>query len=139
MQEEHNQSALPIKVDCRVRNPPTLNGIPDLINREDELDESSIQKPASDLEKGTHESPPAELSKIKSEPAWSVFGRWEKKWIVLTASLGAFFSPMTTNIYFPALNDISSDLHVSINKVNLSITTYMVSISTSVPIYRLYC
>ena len=69
-----------------------------------------------------------ELSKLDSTPVWSIFSPWEKKWIVMIASLGAFFSPLTTNIYFPALNDIAKDLDVSINMVNLSITTYMVSL-----------
>jgi len=66
------------------------------------------------------------LEKIESGPPWSSFGRWEKKFIVMIASLGAFFSPLTTNIYFPALNQISTDLGVTISQVNLSITTYMV-------------
>ena len=68
-----------------------------------------------------------ELSRTESAPKWAVFGRREKKGIVMIASLGAFFSPLTTNIYFPALNEIAKDLNVSINEVNLSITTYMVS------------
>lgn len=38
----------------------------------------------------------------------------------------AFISPITANIYFPALPAIAQDLDVSISDVNLSLTTYMI-------------
>jgi hypothetical protein len=40
--------------------------------------------------------------------------------------MGAFFSPFTAQIYFPALTSIAKDLHVSNSKINLTMTTYMV-------------
>ena len=62
-----------------------------------------------------------------NERPYSTFSPWQKKAIVLAASFGSFISPLTTNIYFPALNTIASDLGVSIGQINLTITTYMVS------------
>ena len=62
-----------------------------------------------------------------NERPYSTFSPWQKKTIVLAASFGSFISPLTTNIYFPALNTIASDLGVSIGQINLTITTYMVS------------
>ena len=39
---------------------------------------------------------------------------------------GGFFSPLSANIYFPALNPLARDLHVSNELINLSLTSYMV-------------
>lgn len=38
----------------------------------------------------------------------------------------SFFSPLSANIYFPALNSLSRDLKVSNAMINLSLTTYMI-------------
>jgi multidrug resistance protein len=61
-----------------------------------------------------------------SEKPFSSFTLWQKRMIVVVASLGGFISPLTTNIYFPALNTIAADLGVSISALNLTITTYMI-------------
>ena len=45
------------------------------------------------------------------------------------ASLGAFFSPVSSNIYYPALNSMAASVHVSGSLINLTITSYMVSVS----------
>jgi len=63
---------------------------------------------------------------------YSSFLKWEKIFIVLTATFAALFSPLTAQIYFPALTAIANDLHVSNNKVNLTVTTYMVCLSLRV-------
>lgn len=60
--------------------------------------------------------------------AYSIFSHRAKTIIVITASISTFFSPLTANIYFPALNTISDDLNVSNTLVNLTVTTYMVCI-----------
>ena len=61
-----------------------------------------------------------------SDKPFSSFTLWEKRIIVAVASLGGFLSPLTTNIYFPALNTIAADLGVTITALNLTITTYMI-------------
>ena len=61
-----------------------------------------------------------------SDKPFSSFSLWEKRVIVAVASLGGFLSPLTTNIYFPALNTIAADLGVTITALNLTITTYMI-------------
>lgn len=63
-----------------------------------------------------------------SDKPYSSFTPWQKRFIILSASVGSFISPLTSNIYLPALTTIASDLHVSISQVNLTITTYMVGI-----------
>ncbi|RDW81883.1 MFS multidrug transporter-like protein [Coleophoma cylindrospora] len=63
--------------------------------------------------------------KIDDRP-YSVFTHNEKKIIVLCAGLSQFFSPISGQIYFPSLDAISTDLHVSSSLVNLTITTYLI-------------
>lgn len=56
----------------------------------------------------------------------SVFSSGQKKFIVLMASIASFFSPLSANIYFPALNTLAHDLQVSNSRINLTVTTYLV-------------
>lgn len=73
---------------------------------------------------------PVSEQPIASDVAYSVFTVPQKKAIVLTVALGAAFSPISTTIYLPGLNQIASDLHVSISKINLTVTTFLVHICT---------
>ncbi|KAK3306436.1 major facilitator superfamily domain-containing protein [Chaetomium strumarium] len=66
------------------------------------------------------------LRPVSSGPAYSVFSKATKRWIIAMAACASFVSPMTANIYFPALNPIAADLGVSVNLINLTLTTYMV-------------
>ncbi|GAB7353452.1 hypothetical protein MBLNU459_g3915t2 [Dothideomycetes sp. NU459] len=56
----------------------------------------------------------------------SVFPRRRRNFIVFMAALCAFISPLSGNIYFPALNPLSTDLHVEQSLINLSLTTYLI-------------
>ena len=58
---------------------------------------------------------------------YSVFTHNEKRIIILCTGLSQFFSPISSQIYFPSLDAIASDLHVSSSLVNLTITVYLVS------------
>lgn len=55
---------------------------------------------------------PAELSDVESQatesPPYHVFTRSRKLWIVIIVSFAAIFSPLSSNIYFPALTDVSN-------------------------------
>jgi hypothetical protein len=84
-------------------------------------------------EKGTHAAQGLQVTEAlepvdgaTEEKDYSSFTTWEKRFIVFTATMGAFFSPFTAQIYFPALNTIAKDLNVSSSKINLTMTTYMV-------------
>ena len=70
---------------------------------------------------------------VASDIPYSVFTVPQKKAIVLSAALGATFSPMSTTIYLPALNQIAADLHVSSSKINLTVTTFLVSTCAFTP------
>ncbi|PLN83102.1 citrate synthase [Aspergillus taichungensis] len=74
------------------------------------------------------QSPTTETTPLlpPSKPPYSTFTTTQKRLIILTAALASTFSPFSANIYYPALNSIAADLHVTISQVNLTITTYMI-------------
>ncbi|KIW20831.1 hypothetical protein PV08_01409 [Exophiala spinifera] len=60
------------------------------------------------------------------EKPYSVFSTNEKRVIVLAGSLAGFFSPLSSSIYFPALDTIAKALNVSDSNINLTVTTYLI-------------
>ena len=56
----------------------------------------------------------------------SVFSKNQRRFIVVMASWAGFFSPVSANIYYPALNSLKSDLHLGNTLINLTLTSYMV-------------
>lgn len=65
-------------------------------------------------------------TRASSGVEYSVFSTGLKQYIVIAASMAGFFSPLSSQIYFPALNTLAEDLHVSISLINLTMTSYMV-------------
>lgn len=61
-----------------------------------------------------------------SPPVHSIFTRRQKIFIIFMVSWGGLISPITSQIYFPALNTLSKDLHVSNTAINLTLFSYMV-------------
>ena len=59
-------------------------------------------------------------------PVHSVFTKNQKRFIVVMASFGGFFSPLSASIYFPVLNALAQDLGVTSTLINLTLTSYMV-------------
>jgi hypothetical protein len=117
--------------------PPTTHGGIDREKRE--LDPENVDpEPQTQV---------LQLTKSANEAPHSIFKGYQITFIVSLASLAALFSPLTVsflpdllcldvkltdtikaNIYYPALNILAEDLHVSNTLINLSITTYMVSL-----------
>ncbi|OIW27702.1 MFS general substrate transporter [Coniochaeta ligniaria NRRL 30616] len=64
--------------------------------------------------------PPAAL------PAYSIFTRNQIILVLCLASFAATFSPLSSFIFFPAIDDLSRALDVSVGRVNLTITSYMI-------------
>jgi MFS family permease len=56
----------------------------------------------------------------------SVFSQNEKRFIIFMTAWAGFFSPVSANIYYPALNSLAKDLHVSDSLINLTLTSYMI-------------
>lgn len=68
-----------------------------------------------------------EIANVKTEPSYSIFTGSERITIVVLTSLAALFSPLTANIYYPALDTLAKDMNVSVSLISLSITTYLAS------------
>jgi MFS family permease len=66
------------------------------------------------------------LSRVSSGPPYSVFSPRTKRWIVVMNCISAFISPITANVYFPAIPTLAHDLGVGVDKINLTLTTYMI-------------
>lgn len=60
------------------------------------------------------------------EQSYSVFPRRTRNFVIFMAALCGFISPLSGNIYFPALDALSADLHVAQSSINISLTTYMI-------------
>ena len=105
--------------------------------KKQELNSGNIENEKADGQIGP-ENPSQEQEQQQeeqqpNEPPFSIFSSSERHFIVIIASLAALFSPLSANIYYPALNTLSEDLHESLSKINLTITTYLVrQLSTSV-------
>lgn len=82
---------------------------------------ASTEKEPCDIEQGRKQEG------ALLETPYSAFTEREKKATILLVSWLALVSPLSASIYFPALDDIASSLHVSIAQINLTITTYQVS------------
>ncbi|KAL5334196.1 major facilitator superfamily domain-containing protein [Aspergillus crustosus] len=73
---------------------------------------------ASTCEQILPDPPASELYHILSK---------QQKWaLVIFVSLAGCFSPLSSNIYFPALDTISHNLGISASLVSLTITVYMI-------------
>ena len=67
-----------------------------------------------------------EVTLENDQVRYSTFNKRAKYGIVSIVALAGFFSPLSANIYFPALPYIGSDLKVSIELINLTITAYLI-------------
>lgn len=70
-------------------------------------------------------SPKGEYSQPQQE-AYSVFSKTEKRTAVFLITFAATFSPLSSFIFFPAINALSASLDVSVEKINLTVTSYMI-------------
>ncbi|KAK1054119.1 hypothetical protein LTR74_016074 [Friedmanniomyces endolithicus] len=105
-----------------------------------------LDRPASEtLDAGlTHASDPTRDAALREKPEecppeeeydqpnivaaeeYSSFTIAQKRAIIVTGSFAAWFSPMSGSIYYPALNQIAADLHVTSAKVSITVTTYLI-------------
>ena len=76
----------------------------------------------------------ADIDAASIGDAYTVFSTPTRRFIIAMVTISAVFSPMTANIYFPALSPIAADLDVSIGLINLTLTTYMVMQAIAPPL-----
>jgi MFS family permease len=58
---------------------------------------------------------------------YSLFTTKQKKWIVAIAASAGWFSTASSFAYFPAIPFLAKDLNVSVNLINLTVTSYLIT------------
>ena len=60
-------------------------------------------------------------------PPYSVFETSQKRWIIFIAAWAGWFSTASSFIYFPAIPFMATDMQVSVQDINLTVTSYMIA------------
>lgn len=92
------------------------------MSQDDSADEAVL--PVQDAER--NEPIVLEDAPDSSDGLWSVWSSKQKKVIILAASFASLLSPLSSQIYLPALDTMATDMHVTNSLINLSITTYLI-------------
>lgn len=58
---------------------------------------------------------------------YSVFQARQTGWIITIAAFAGWFSTASSFIYFPAIPFMAIDLDISVEKVNLTVTSYLIA------------
>lgn len=67
------------------------------------------------------------LTRTISGPPYSIFSPNTKLFIVVAVSVSSLISPFGATTFYPALDTIAADYHVTPTLINLSLTTYMIA------------
>lgn len=84
---------------------------------EKQIEEETIQVKTQDV--STKGSPP--------HPPYSVFTSAQKGWILFIAAWAGWFSTASSFIYFPAIPFLADDMKVSVQDINLTVTSYLIA------------
>ncbi|MCJ1355493.1 MAG: hypothetical protein MMC33_005485 [Icmadophila ericetorum] len=114
--DDGGPTSIALGVPGGIHHYPSVDGILQASEIERSL---AANEPETDVELHAFPPPQPELN-------YSIFTKNEKRFIVFMASMASFFSPVSSNIFFPALNTLALNLHVSDSLINLTITTYLI-------------
>lgn len=80
------------------------------------------------LEKGLAEDvePSLSIAGPDATANYSAFSKWQKRWIVLVSAFAAWFSTLTSFVFFPAITSLAHGLDISIQNINLTVTSYLI-------------
>ena len=68
-----------------------------------------------------------ELSRTVSGPPYTIFSHRAKMFIVASVSVSSLISPFGATTFYPAINVLADQLHVTPTLMNLALTTYMIA------------
>ncbi|PYH95649.1 MFS general substrate transporter [Aspergillus ellipticus CBS 707.79] len=71
-------------------------------------------------------APITQTASTAPPPPYTLLTEKQKIFTIAMASIVGFLAPVSANIYYPAINQLSKDLHVSNSQINLTITTFMI-------------
>ncbi|WWC68737.1 uncharacterized protein I206_102671 [Kwoniella pini CBS 10737] len=100
----------------------------------DDLNENNRQNLSTNIENSSNTLDPpfqdlqttqTNLTTSSNKP-YSVFTSGQKWFIVIFSALGAIFSPISTNIYVPAIPTLARAFNTTTEKINLTVTIYLV-------------
>jgi multidrug resistance protein len=100
--------------------------IQSLDGKECQKQEGETQSPKQSIDLTDNQESTIDLEKQLSTALHTTFTLPQRLFIVTMTSLAAFFSPLSGQIYFPAIPDLARDYHTSVGRINLTITTYMI-------------
>lgn len=84
---------------------------------EKQIEDETIQVKTEDV--STEDSPP--------QPPYSTFTSTQKGWILFIAAWAGWFSTASSFIYFPAIPFLADDMNVSVQDINLTVTSYLIA------------
>ncbi|THU98687.1 MFS general substrate transporter [Dendrothele bispora CBS 962.96] len=87
---------------------------------------SEVKQPQAQDEDSQTQRQSSTVESIEQEPPYSVYTKKEKWFLVLLIATSGLFSPLTANVYFPAIPTISAAFNKSTELINLTVTMYMV-------------
>ncbi|KAK7695413.1 hypothetical protein QCA50_000049 [Cerrena zonata] len=112
--------------ELRTQDTTNLNSVPIIdTNISSPLNQSPLTTLEGDLPE-TKENVSSGQESGQPEKPYSVFTRNEKWLIVGMTAVGGAFSPLTANIYFPAIPIIGQAFNKSTEAINLTVTVYMI-------------
>ena len=59
-------------------------------------------------------------------PVYSTFTKWQKRYIVTLIAFAGWPSTLSSFIYYPVILQLAESIHTTIEKINLTVTSYMV-------------
>jgi Na+/melibiose symporter-like transporter len=72
-----------------------------------------------------HVGPETSSADASTSRNYSAFSKWRKRWIVFIAAFAAWFSTLSSFIFFPAIILLARGLDTSIQNINLTVTSYL--------------
>ena len=87
---------------------------------------SSTFRPTTPQHDSVKEAFESQEEASQTQQLYSSFTNTQKRLTVFLITFAATFSPMSSFIFFPAVNALSKSLHVSVERINLTITSYMI-------------
>jgi hypothetical protein len=107
-------------------NSPVEDGITADLQATNKLEH---EKPSSGVQytEKDHARTTADIGASAADVPYCILPEGEKIFLMIICSIAGMVSPMSSSVYFPALNNIGNDLNVSTSLMNLTVTTYLVS------------
>jgi len=94
---------------------------------EGEAVEQQKEEPKLSSDDSKKEASPPSPSPSSPPPPYSAFSSRQKKGIVSLVAFAGWFSSLSSFIYFPAIPFMASDLGVPTEKINLTVTAYLIA------------